>query len=116
MLQVPLCCLQLQEKLTKQFNISQAAASKLKQSEVVITGLKKKLEVKEEVLKSNNETQIQLQTDIDGLTKTVQSLNQMVQRLCDTPEHVSTYKIEAVAMSKWTEISPAISRVKLLLV
>jgi chromosome segregation ATPase len=107
--------LQIQEHLTKEILILEATSRKLKQSETVISGLKKQLdeyktkfqqseavisglekqlEIKEEVLKSNNETQIQLQTDIDGLTKTVESLKQ---RLCETQEHVSTYKIEAVA-------------------
>jgi chromosome segregation ATPase len=89
--------------------------TKFEQSEAVISGLKKQLEIKE-VLKNNNETQIQLQTDIDGLTKTVQSLNQTIQRLCETPEHVSTYNIAAFPLSKWSEISPAISRVKLFMV
>jgi chromosome segregation ATPase len=92
-----MCYLQIQEKLTKQFLISQATDRNLTQSEAVISDLKKqldeyktKLETKEEVLKINNETQIQLQTDIDGLTKTVQSINPTIQRLCETPEHVST--------------------------
>jgi chromosome segregation ATPase len=90
--------------------------SKFQQSEAVISGLKNQLEIKEEVLKNNNETQIQLQTDIDGLTMKVESLNQTLQSLCDTPEHVSTYNIAAVTLSKWTEIPPAISRVKLFIV
>jgi chromosome segregation ATPase len=137
MLQVSLCYLQIKEHLTKQILILEVTARKIKQSEAVISGLKKhldeykskcqqseavnsgfkkQLEIKEEVLKNNKETQKQLQTDIYGLTKTVDSLNQAIQRLGDTPKHVSTYNIAAVALSKWTEISPDISRVKLFLV
>jgi cell shape-determining protein MreC len=115
--------LQIQEDLTKQVLISQATSIALKNTEAVNNVLKKqldeyktKLETKEEFVKNNNKTQIQLQTDIDGLTKTVQSMNQTIQWLCETPQRVSTYKIAAVALSKWTEISPDISRVKLLLV
>jgi chromosome segregation ATPase len=109
--------LQIQEHLKKQIFISQATDRNLTQSEAVISDLKKqldeyktKLEIKEEVLKNKNETQIQLRNDLDGLTKAVQSMNQTIQRLCETPEHVSTYKIAAVALSKWAEVSPDISR------
>jgi formyltetrahydrofolate synthetase len=103
--------LQIQERLTKQIRISQATDRNLTQSEAIISGLekqldeyktkfqqseahnsglKKQLEIKEEVLKNNNKTQIQLQTTIDGLTKT---LNQTIQRLCETTENVSTYHV-----------------------
>jgi hypothetical protein len=40
-------------------------------TEAVISGLKEQLQEKEEVLKNKNETEIQLQTTIDGLTNTV---------------------------------------------
>jgi predicted RNase H-like nuclease (RuvC/YqgF family) len=59
-------------------------------SEAVMSGLKKQLEVKEEVLKIINEKQTQLQTDIVGLTKTVQSLNQTIKWLCGTLEQLQT--------------------------
>ena len=124
-LQVPLCCLQIQEDLRKQINISQATSKELNMSIAVNIDLKKQLEVKEEVLKSINETE--LHTAIDGLTKTVDRINQAVQRLfekqeklqttiddvantveslnerskvrCGTPECVSTSKIVAVTVS-----------------
>jgi chromosome segregation ATPase len=126
--------LQIQEQLRKQSLKLQATASNLTQSEAVNSGLKKQLdeyktkfqqsevdnsglkkqlEAKEEVLKNNNETQTQLQTSIDGLTKI---LNQAIPRLCETMENVSTYTIAAVALSEWTEISPGICRAKLLIV
>ena len=49
----------------------QATARKVKEIEAVISGLKEQLQAKEEVLKNKNETEIQLQTTIDGLTNTV---------------------------------------------
>jgi predicted nuclease with TOPRIM domain len=122
-LQETLCYLQIQEYPTKQILISQDTDRNLTQSEAVNSDLKKqldeyktKLEIKEEFLKNIIETQTQLQTDLDGLKRTVQSMNKTIQRLCETPEHVSTYKIAAVALSKWTEISQDICRVNLLLV
>jgi chromosome segregation ATPase len=116
--------LQLQEDLRKQVRISQATSKKLNKTEAVNSDLKKQLEVKEEVLKSINEKQTQLQTTIDGLTKTVDTmnhqlfekqtqlqtnidgltkkvelLNEMSQLLCELPKDVSTCKIRAVTVS-----------------
>jgi uncharacterized protein YjdB len=126
-LKAPLCYLQIQEHLTKQINMSQATSRKLNESVAVNNDLKKQLEVKEEVLNSINEKQEQLQTKIDGLTKTVDSINQVVHSLfekqeqpqtkidgltkrveilnktsqlrCGTKEDVSTCKITAVTVS-----------------
>ena len=53
-----------------------------------------------------------MQTTIDGLTKTVESLNQTVQLMSGQLEDVSTCKVEAVTASKWTEIPPAVNIVK----
>jgi hypothetical protein len=97
-LQVLLCCLQLQEHLRKQILISQATSKELNKTEAVNNDLKKQLEVKEEVLKSINEKQTQLQTTIDGLTKRVESLNEMSQLLCELQKDVSTCKITAVTL------------------
>jgi chromosome segregation ATPase len=86
--------------------------TKFQQSDLDNSGLKKQLEAKEEVLKSIKEKQTQLQTTIDGLTKTLKSLNQTVQGLHQKQKYVSTYTIAAVALIKWTEISPGICRAK----
>ena len=68
-------------KLTEdQFN------SKLHQSDGVISSLKKQLEAKEEILKSNNETQIQLQATIDGLIKTLEALYMKEEEQCGQPK------------------------------
>jgi len=88
-LQESLCYLQIQERLTKQINKYQATCKKLKELEAVNSHLKKELAAKEEDLKSNSDKQEQLQSVIDGLTKTVESPNRTVQR-------VSTCKILVV--------------------
>jgi hypothetical protein len=67
--------------------------------------LKKQLAAKEEVLKSISAKQEQLLIVIDGLTQTVESLNWTVQL-------VSTCKIQAVTAIKWSNVFPAINRVK----
>jgi chromosome segregation ATPase len=97
------------------------------ESEAVNSALKKQLEAMEVVMKSTNETQEQLQTKIQCLTKTVDSINQAVHSLfekqeqtqtkidglrntvdstnhlsqagCETPKDVSTCKITAVTVS-----------------
>ena len=99
------CCLHLQERLAKQINKSRATSRKLKESEAINSRLKKELAAAEKVLKSNNESQKQLQSVIDGLTKTVDSLNRTVQR-------VSTFKVQVVTTRKWTKMFTAINRVK----
>jgi len=104
-LQEALCCLHLQELLIKQINTSRSTSRKLKDSEAINRHLKKQSAAKEKVLKSNNEKQKQLQSAIDGLTNTVQSLNRTVQR-------VSTCKIQVVTTLQWTEMFTAINRVK----
>jgi len=106
-LQESLCYLQIQGRLTKQINKSQATCRKVMELEAVNSHLKKQLAAKEEDLKSNNEKQEQLQSVIDGLTKTVESLNRTVQR-------VSTCKILVVTTLNWTKVFTAINRVKFL--
>jgi hypothetical protein len=49
----------------------------------------------------------QLQATIDGLTKTVEALNQTVKLLCAQPKNVSTYNVVAVKTTKGTENPPA---------
>jgi hypothetical protein len=71
---------------------------KLEQSDAVSSGLKKQLQEREEFLNSNVDKQKQLQTTIDGLTKTVESLNQRLQVLCEPPEFVSTFNIPALTV------------------
>ena len=71
--------------------------------------MKNQLEAKDGVLQSNNEKQKQLQATIDGLTKTVETLNQTLQLLCAHPKDVSTRKVETDSTSKWTEIPPAVN-------
>ena len=104
-LQETLCCLHIQERLKKQINKSRATSRKLKESEAINSHLKKELAAKEKVLKSNNEKQEQLQSAIDGLTKTEGSLSQTVQRVC-------TCKVQYVMTLKWTKMFTAIIRVK----
>jgi hypothetical protein len=90
--QVPLCYLQLQEQLTKQIHISQKA-------EALHSNLKKQLEANEEVLKNVTDKQTQMQTAIDGLTKTVELINLRSQALCRTEENVSTSKVPDINVS-----------------
>jgi uncharacterized protein YlxW (UPF0749 family) len=104
-LQEALCCLHLQELLIKQINKSRSTSRKLKESEAINSHLKKQSAAKEKLLKSNNEKQEQLQSVIDGLTKTVESLNRTVQ-------FVSTCKVNVVTTLKWTKMFTAINRVK----
>jgi chromosome segregation ATPase len=87
---------------------------KLQQSEEVISGLKKLVKVQEEILKCNNETQKQLQTTIDGLKNTEESLNHKIQEFCEPPEPVSTCNIAVFTLSKRTEISVIFCRVNVL--
>jgi hypothetical protein len=47
---------------------------------------------------------------IDGLTKTVAALSQKFKVLCAPPNNVSTCKVEAVTISKWTAIPPTINK------
>jgi uncharacterized protein YlxW (UPF0749 family) len=88
----------IQELLTKQINISLATCRKPKDSEALNSDTNKQLAAKGEVLKSNNEKQKQLQSAIDALTKTVQSLNWTVQR-------VSTCKVQTVTTLKCLRLS-----------
>jgi hypothetical protein len=94
--------LQLQEQLKTQIHVSETAfrsfkfvedecKSKLLQSEAVNSVLKKQLEEKEQVLKDNNQKQAQLQTTVNGLTRTVESLNQ-------TAELVSTRTVQVFTL------------------
>jgi chromosome segregation ATPase len=56
---------------------------KLQLSEGVISSLKKRLEGNDGVMQSNNKKKVQLHTAIDGITETVESLNQTAQMLCE---------------------------------
>ena len=71
---------------------------KLRQSASVNSDLKEHLEAKEEVLQSKNEEKEQLQTAIDALTKTMDSVKQTVKQLCGQIRDVSTCKTEAVTL------------------
>jgi chromosome segregation ATPase len=73
--------LQIQEHLRNELHTSKATARKLNDSEFLNSELKKQLAFKEEVLKSINEKQTKLHTTINGLTKTVDSMNHAVQKL-----------------------------------
>ena len=66
---------------------------KLKESESVSGDLKRQVQEKNEVLKSHKDKENQMQTTIDGLKKTVESLNQRLQVLCEPPKFVSTINI-----------------------
>jgi SMC interacting uncharacterized protein involved in chromosome segregation len=97
--------------------------SKLQQSERVISSFKKQPQANDgltETMESLNQTarglcekQKQLQATIDGLSKTVEALNQTVKMLCGKPQDVSTYKLHAVTLNKLTEIPPVINTAKL---
>jgi len=66
---------------------------KLKESESVSGDLKRQVQAKDEVLKSHKDKENQMQTTIDGLKKTVESLNERLQVLCEPPKFVSTINI-----------------------
>jgi hypothetical protein len=100
--------------------------------------LKKQLEAKDNVLKTNNETQNQLQTTVDVLpkaeeanyrnvqnvseeqqqllgnidvqTSTEEAVNLTVEMMCAQPKKVNTYYLCAVRINKLNEIHPAINR------
>jgi uncharacterized coiled-coil protein SlyX len=76
-LQVTPCYFQLQEQPNKQISISETLSRKLNESDAVIS---------------------HLNTTIDGLTKTVEALNQAVRWLCERTKDVSTCKIDAVSV------------------
>lgn len=108
-LQVTVWYSQLQEDLTQRIRLEEAANSrlrnqldefkmKLEQSDSVSSDLKRQLQEQEAVLKSNKDKQKQLQTTIDSLTKTVDSLNQRLQVLCEPPKFVSTFNISALTV------------------
>jgi myosin heavy subunit len=78
---------------------------KLQQSEEVISGLKNLVKDQEEILKGKNETKKELQTTIDYLKKTEESLIQKIQEFCYPPVLVSTCNIAVFTLSKRTEIS-----------
>jgi polyhydroxyalkanoate synthesis regulator phasin len=101
-LSLPLCHSQLQEYLTQRIHRTEIDRNvlrnqldefkmKLEESNSVSSDLKRQLQEQEEVLKSNNDKQKQLQTTIDGLTKTVELLNKRLQVLCEPPKFVSTF-------------------------
>jgi predicted RNase H-like nuclease (RuvC/YqgF family) len=64
--------------------------------------LKKQLEVKDDVLKTNSETQKQLLTTIDGQTKTEEANNRTIQQLLEKQKqlqatiHAQTMTVEAL--------------------
>jgi len=60
--------------------------TELQQLEGVISSLKQKLEAKKEILKSNNETQIQLKANIDGLTRSLEALHLKEEEQCTQPK------------------------------
>jgi polyhydroxyalkanoate synthesis regulator phasin len=66
---------------------------KLEESNSVSSDLKRQLQEQEEIVKSNNDKQKQLQTTIDGLTETVEALNKRLQVLCEPPKFVSTFNL-----------------------
>jgi hypothetical protein len=89
--------LQLQGQLKNETRASEVSFSSLKLAEDqfktnlqhfegVISSLKKQLDAKEEILKSNNETQIQLQATIDGLIKTLEALYLKEEEQCGQPK------------------------------
>jgi polyhydroxyalkanoate synthesis regulator phasin len=103
-LQVTVWYLQLQEHLTQRTYEAEAANSrlrnqldefkmKLEESNSVSSDLRRQLQAKDDVLKSDNDIQKQLQTTIDGLKKTVDSLNQRLQVLCEPPKFVSPFNV-----------------------
>ena len=71
---------------------------KLEESDLFSSDLKRQLREQEEVQKSNKDKQKQLQTTIDDLTKTVESLNQRLQVLCEPPKFVSAFNLPALAV------------------
>jgi hypothetical protein len=75
--------------------------------------LKNQLEAKDNVLKTNNEKLNELQSAIDEQTTTVEGLNRAVEILCGDQQYVSTCKIEALTISKLTEIPAAINTANL---
>jgi soluble cytochrome b562 len=83
---------------------------KLEQSASNNSDLKKQLEAKEEILLRKNEEKKQMQTAIDELTKTLDSVDQTVKELCGQVKNVSTCKIEAV--STFTEVPYSVKYVK----
>jgi polyhydroxyalkanoate synthesis regulator phasin len=108
-LPVPVWYLQLQDHLRDRIRVAEAANDvlreqldkfkmKLEQSDAVSSDLKKQLQAKEDLLKNNIDKEKQLQTTIDGLTKTVDSLNQKLQVLCEPPKFVSTFHISALTV------------------
>jgi cysteinyl-tRNA synthetase len=108
---------------------------------VLIQSLRKQLEAKDNVLKTKNEREKQLQNTIDILrkaeevnnrtvqelrekqellqativdqTKTVEELNQTAETLCGNKTYVSMCKSEAVTISKLSEIPPAFNTTSL---
>jgi hypothetical protein len=100
---------QLQERLTQRIHEAEAInnhirnqlyefKTKLEQSDSVSSDLKRQLQEQKEVLKTNKDKQEQLQTTIDGLTKTVESLNRRLQVLCEPPKFVSTFNVPALTV------------------
>jgi uncharacterized coiled-coil DUF342 family protein len=85
--------LQIQEKLTNQILLSQATSKELNKTVALNNDLKKQLEVKDEVLKSINEKQTQLHTAIDDLTKSVNSINQAVQKLFEKQKQLEVREL-----------------------
>ena len=103
-LQAVLCYLQLQKNKKKTNKYIASYLPETTESEAVNSHLKEQSAAKRKVLKGNNEKQEQLQSAIDGLSKTVESLNRKVQ-------FVYTCKVNVVTTLKWTKILPAINRV-----
>ena len=64
--------------------------SKIQPSDGVISNVKKQQEGEDGVLQTNNKQLVQLQTTIDGLTDTAQSLNQTARVLCEKQKQMQT--------------------------
>ena len=98
----------MKKQLEAKDAVLQSNSKKLVQLQTVVDGQTKTEKANTRTVQELRESQKQLRATIDGLKKTVESLNQTVRLLCENPKDVSTRKVETVTASRWTEIPPSI--------
>jgi hypothetical protein len=98
----------MKKQLEEKDAVLQINSKKLVQLQTVVDGQTKTEKANNRTVQELRESQKQLRATIDGLNKTVEALNQMAPLLCEHPKNVSTCKVETVSTSKWTEIPPSI--------
>jgi predicted translin family RNA/ssDNA-binding protein len=103
----------LKEQLEAEEKVLKINIETQKQMQTTIDSLTKRQEANSRTVHELREKQKQFQLTIDALTKTVEALNQTVNVFCTHPQDVvSTRKVEDLTTSKLTEFLLSMNIVK----